>query len=84
MARDSTIHQAWLWFSFNTIRREDCWARSYYQEKRKSGTDHYTALRCTAQRWIKITYRLWQDRSPYDEAYHQARRHERQQPRSQN
>ena len=84
MARDSTIHQAWLWFSFNTIRREDCWARSYYQEKRKSGADHYTALRCIAQRWIKITYRLWQDRSSYDEAYHQARRRERQQPRSQN
>lgn len=83
MARDSTIHQAWLWFSFNTIRREGCWARTYYQEKRKAGTDHYTALRCTAQRWIKITYRLWQDRMPYDEQIHQARRAERAKPRNQ-
>jgi len=81
-ARDRTIHQAWLWFSFNTIRREDCWARAYYQEKRQSGTNHYTALRCTAQRWIKITYRLWRDRAAYDEQIHQARRAERQQPRT--
>ncbi len=80
-ARDSTIHQAWLWFSFNTIRREGCWARAYYQEKRKTGTDHYTALRCTAQRWIKITYRLWRDQVTYDEQIHQARREERGQPR---
>lgn len=82
LARDTTIHQAWLWFSFNTIRREDCWARAYYQEKRQCGTDHYTALRCTAQRWIKITYRLWKDRTQYDEAYHQARRRDRQAPRN--
>ena len=81
MARDATVHQAWIWFSFNTIRQKDCWARSYYQEKRKSGTDHYTALRCTAQRWIKITYRLWYDQVLYDEEIHQARRKERQQPR---
>jgi transposase len=82
-ARDATVHQAWLWFSFNTVRRKDCWARGYYQEKRRSGTSHYTALRCTAQRWIKIVHRLWQDRVPYDEQLHQARRHERQQPRNQ-
>ena len=83
MARDTTVHQAWLWFSFNTIRREDCWARPYYQEKRASGADHDTTLRCTSQRWIKIVYRLWYDRVPYDEAFHQANRQARQQPRTQ-
>ena len=83
MACDTTVHQAWIWFSFNTIRCESCWARSYYQDKRKTGMDHYTALRCTAQRWIKITYRLWYDRIQYDEEIHQARRRERQQPRIQ-
>jgi transposase len=81
MACDSTIHQAWLWFSFNTITRKDCWARSYYQEKRKNGADHYTALRCLAQRWIRIVYRLWRDRGRYDEQLYQERRNARLQPK---
>ncbi|MFQ5353269.1 MAG: IS110 family transposase [Candidatus Binatia bacterium] len=82
MARDTTVHQGWLWFAFNTVCQEGCWAREYYREKRKTGTDHYTALRCTAQRWIKIIYRLWHDRIPYNEEIHQARRKERQAPRT--
>lgn len=84
MARDTTIHQAWLWFAFNTITREGCWARDYYQDKRKTGTDHYTALRCTAQRWVKITYRIWYDRTLYDENHHQTRRRERKIPKPEN
>lgn len=82
MACDSTIHQAWLWFSFNTITRPYCWARAYYQEKRKNGADHYTALRCLAQRWIRIVYRLWQDRLLYDEQLYQERRNARLKPKS--
>lgn len=81
MARDTTIHQAWLWFAFNTITRDGCWAREYYRDKRRAGTNHYTALRCTAQRWVKITYRLWYDRIAYDEHYHQARQKERMEPK---
>lgn len=81
MACDSTIHQAWLWFSFNTITRKDCWARPYYQEKRKNGADHYTALRCVAQRWIRIVYRLWHDQGRYDEQLYQERRNARLEPK---
>lgn len=81
-ACDTTIHQAWLWFTFNTITREGCWARDYYRDKRKTGMKHYSALRCTAQRWVKITFRMWQDRTTYNEQYHQARRQERAAPRT--
>lgn len=84
MACDSTIHQAWLWFSFNTIRSEDCWARSYYKEKRKNGADHYTSLRCLAQRWIRIVYRIWHDRLLYDERLYQERRNARLKPKPEN
>ena len=80
MARDSTVQQAWLWFAFNTITRDGCWARDYYRDKRKTGTDHYTALRCTAQRWVKVVYRMWQNRALYDEQYHQTRRRDRRAP----
>jgi transposase len=80
-ACDTTLHQAWLWFAFNTIRKAGCWAREDYQVKRQSGTTHFTALRGLGERWVKIAYRCWQDRVLYDEAYHQQRRAERQQPR---
>ena len=40
----TTMHQAWLWFAFNTVRKVGCWARDDYQAKRKRGTHHYTAL----------------------------------------
>jgi hypothetical protein len=80
-ACDTTLHQAWLWFAFNTVRKQGCWAREDYQAKRKTGTDHYTALRAIADRWVKIAYRCWHDRKPYDESYHQRRRAERMQSR---
>jgi len=76
-ACDSTMHQVWLWFAFNTIRKEGCWARTDYQAKRKGGGEHYTTLRAIADRWIKIAYRCWFNRTPYDEALHQRNRAER-------
>lgn len=82
LARDATLHQAWLWFAFNTIRKAGCWARSDYQAKRQAGVTHYTALRGIADRWVKIAYRCWYDRTPYDQAYHQQRRADRQLPRT--
>ncbi len=81
-ACDTTLHQAWLWFAFNTIRKEGCWARDDYQAKRKAGVEHYTALRGIADRWVKIAYRCWHDRTPYNENLHQQRRAERMKPRT--
>lgn len=80
-ACDETLHQAWLWFAFNTVRKPGCWARDEYQAKRKRGLGHYSALRGLGERWVKIAHRRWQDRVGYDEAYHQQRRAERQRPR---
>jgi transposase/transposase IS116/IS110/IS902 family protein len=76
-ACDDTVHHAWLWFAFNTVRKEGCWAREHYQAKRKAGVHHYAALRATANRWVKIITKCWQDRTPYDEQFHQQRREQR-------
>ncbi len=80
-ACDTTLHQAWTWFAFNTARKEGCWAREDYQAKRKAGSSHYTTLRGIADRWVKISYRCWQDRRAYDEQLHRQRRTERMTPR---
>jgi transposase len=44
------------------------WAKAYYQQQRTRGCSHQAALRALAFKWIRIAYRCWQTRTPYDEA----------------
>ena len=44
------------------------WARAYYQQQRQRGQSHHAALRALAYKWIRIIFRCWKDRTPYDEA----------------
>ena len=61
----ATVH---LWVDHS---REQCaWAKAYYQEHRQNGQSHACALRCLGQRWLKILWKMWQTRTPYDEALH--------------
>ena len=60
-----TVH---LWV--DQSRRECAWAEAYYREKKARGKGHAQALRCLGQRWLKILWRMWQERRPYDEALH--------------
>lgn len=64
-----TVH---LW---SDLSRKSCaWAAEYYTRKRQEGKSHACALRCLGQRWLKILWRMWQDRRPYDDAFHTAKR----------
>jgi len=77
------LRATFQWFEVPAYHgKAGCWARSDYQAKRQAGVTHYTALRGIADRWVKIAYRCWYDRTPYDEAYHQQRRADRQLPRT--
>ncbi len=44
------------------------WAKAYYEQQRARGSSHQAALRALAFKWIRIVYRCWQNRTPYDEA----------------
>jgi transposase len=44
------------------------WARTYYQQQRQRGKSHHAALRALAFKWIRIIFRCWKNRTPYDEA----------------
>jgi hypothetical protein len=46
------------------------WAGTYYQAQREKGKSHAWTLRCLGQRWLKILWKLWQSRRPYDETVH--------------
>jgi hypothetical protein len=57
------------------------WAEAYYQQQRAAGKSHSGALRHLANKWLPIMFRLWQDRTVYDEAVYRAARERRQAPR---
>jgi transposase len=44
------------------------WAKAYYLQQKKAGKHHQTILRSLAFKWIRILWRCWQDRTPYDES----------------
>jgi transposase len=44
------------------------WAQAYYRQRRARGCKHHAAVRALAYKWIRILYRCWQDRTPYNEA----------------
>jgi transposase len=44
------------------------WAKAYYEQQLGRGSSRQAALRALAFKWIRILYRCWQDRTPYDEA----------------
>lgn len=43
------------------------WANSYYEYQRAKGKRHHAAIRSLAFKWIRIVFRCWKDRTPYDE-----------------
>lgn len=47
------------------------WAREYYEQQRAKGKSRNTAIRSLAFKWIRILFRCWKDRKPYDEAAYQ-------------
>jgi len=52
-------------------RLKSPWAKAYYQQMRDKGVDHHPAVRALAFKWIRIMFRCWQDRTPYDEVRYQ-------------
>jgi transposase len=57
-----TFHE----FAGQTIPR--CtWAKAYYQAHCHKPEQHHAAVRALAFKWIRILFRCWKDRKPYDE-----------------
>jgi transposase len=48
--------------------RYSCWANAYYRQQREKGKKHHAAIRALAFKWLRIIFRCWKDRRPYDEA----------------
>lgn len=46
------------------------WAKEVYRRARARGQDHPHAIRTLGRAWIRVLWRCWQDRVPYDPARH--------------
>ncbi len=44
------------------------WARAFYDSHRAKGSSHNATVRALAFKWIRILFRCWVDRTPYDES----------------
>lgn len=49
-------------------RAKSQWAHAFYQLQKDHGKNHHAAIRALAFKWIRILFRCWKDRTPYEEA----------------
>lgn len=56
------------------------WAQAFYKRAKAAGQSHALALRNLASKWLKIIFRMWKNRSVYDETIYLASLLRRQSP----
>jgi transposase len=66
LACSKFLRQTFHEFAAQSISRSD-WAGVYYRHQRQRGKSHHAALRTLAFKWIRIMFRCWKTRTPYDE-----------------
>jgi transposase len=75
--RQAWVH--WRWHAPRFLRQTfvewagqtvvySAWAKQYYQHMKAKGKSHHVILRALAFKWIRILWKCWQTRTPYDEA----------------
>jgi transposase len=67
LACSTFLRQTFHEFAGCSILQSD-WARACYDQLRDRGKSHHAALRALAFKWIRIMFRCWKNRTPYDEA----------------
>ena len=61
------LRQTFVEWAAQTINKS-YWAGLYYYQQKAKGCSHQAAVRALAFKWIRILYRCWITRTPYDEA----------------
>jgi hypothetical protein len=61
------LRQTFVEWAAESIRHS-FWARLYSQQQREKGTSHQAAVRALAFTWMRVLFRCWQHRAPYDES----------------
>ena len=61
------IRQTFVEWAGQSIK-QSFWAKAYYQQQIDKGKSHHVATRALAFKWIRIAFRCWKNRTPYDES----------------
>jgi transposase len=61
------VRQTFVEWAGQTINKSS-WAGAYYRQQRAKGSTYQAAVRALAFKWIRILFRCWQTRTPYDES----------------
>lgn len=64
--RPKFLHQSFFEYAKQSIV-QSAWAKAYYAERKRMGHGRNDTLRKLAFKWIRIMYRCWKDKTPYDE-----------------
>jgi len=70
-ACNKRLREALTVFADNS-RHASPWAAEVYGKARARGCDHPHAVRVLARAWVRVIWRCWQERQPYDPALHGA------------
>lgn len=54
----------------NETTKHNLWARAFYVQAREKGMGHHQAVRALAYKWIRILYKCWKERTPYDDGHY--------------
>ena len=68
-ACNKRLRQALTTWADNS-RHASPWAASMYRHARARGCDHPHAVRILARAWVRVLWRCWQERTPYDPHRH--------------
>ena len=60
------LRQTFVEWARCTIRTS-AWAMAYYEQQREKGKSNWGIYRSLAYKWIRILWKCWQDRKPYNE-----------------
>lgn len=72
------LRQTFQEWALHSIGQSE-WAKQYYDEKRSQGKSQHTILRSLAFKWIRILFRCWKNRTPYDPQLYERTRARRRQ-----
>ena len=61
------LRQTFHEFAAHSVAKSQ-WARQFYDQQREKGKRHHAVVRSLAFKWIRVLFRCWKDRTPYDEA----------------
>ena len=60
------LRQSWVEWAGQTVVHS-AWAKRYYERMKAKGKGHHAILRALAFKWIRVLWKCWQTRTPYDE-----------------